>query len=695
MQPDARSRDCTVKKYGGTVAYPHSESRIPSSATASFGIRAKVLAGFGVILAILVMSEALGAGSLLRAWDNVVGANKVMVSTLGVQQVDGRLRELTWLVRAFSEGGNEALIEQIHTQRAALAVALDDQTRMAPTVEAANGIRAVREAIDPFVGDFDEIINLKKHQISKVNDSFLPLGKDLAARLEAAATPTGDRDAKVTNLAWRTLQRFLDVRQLVQEAMASEDPAVKGAAAKALRSLDSQLRSFEESAANIMGGDKLVANLRTYVAVSQEILSLDAQLRKLLETSIREKGQKARVQLDEFVRSQVETTTARAASVSDTIARSLWMVLGFSAIGLLVGAAAAWLIGGGLSSGIRRVTLAMITLASGTREVSVPFAERRDELGDIGRALQVFKDALIAADKQSAGQAIEHALKAQRAEQLDQAVVAFEAKARTLAGALAAGSTELEATARAMTGTADRTTQQANAVAAAAEEAGVGVQTVAAATEELTSSINEISRQVAQSAKTAAGAVNGAQRTNEIVAALVADTDKIGNVVSLITDIAGRTNLLALNATIEAARAGDAGKGFAVVASEVKDLANQTGRATEEIGIQIAQIQAATKEAVAAIHSIASTIEEISGISTTIAAAVEEQGAATAEIARNVQQTATAARDVSTNIGGVGQTANETGDAANQVLDAAGSLSKQAELLSSEVHAFIAHVRAA
>ena len=660
------------------------------------GVRTKVLAGFGIILAILVMSSVLGAGSLLKVWDSVHGMNRVIDSTLGVQQIDGRLRELTWLIRAFSEGGNEALIGQIGIQRAALTAALDEQTRTAPTVKTADGIRAAREGIDAFLRGFDKTIDLKKHQISLVNDTFLPLGRDLVVRLEAAATPTPDSDAKVINLTWRTLQRFLDLRQLAQEAMASDDPAVKAAAGKALRSLVSVLNSFGETAApNIMGGDKLAASLQKYVTISQEILALDTQLRQLIETSIIEQGEKARAKLDNFVHTQTETATARAASVSDTVAWSLDLVVAFSSVGLLIGASAAWLIGGGMSKGIQRVTSAMKDLASGARDVPVPYTERRDELGDIGRALQVFEDALIAADRQAAEQVAEHAQKQQRAAKLQHAVATFEAKARNMAALLASGSTELEATARAMTGTADRTSQQVNAVSTAAEEAGAGVQTVAAAAEELATSIHEISRQVAQSATMAARAVSDAQRTNTIVASLAADVEKIGNVVGLITSIASQTNLLALNATIEAARAGDAGKGFAVVASEVKSLASQTGRATEEIGAQITQIQAATREAVAAIRSIALTIDGISGISTTIASAIEEQGAATAEIARNVQQTAAAARGVSANIGGVGEAANETGIAATQVLGAAGDLSKQAETLSSEVNTFVADVRAA
>ena len=221
------------------------------------------------------------------------------------------------------------------------------------------------------------------------------------------------------------------------------------------------------------------------------------------------------------------------------------------------------------------------------------------------------------------------------------------------------------------------------------------MQTVAFAAEELASSVNEISRQVAQSTRITGKAVIDAQRTDVIVQALAEGAEKIEQVVGLITNIAGQTNLLALNATIEAARAGDAGKGFAVVASEVKSLATQTGRATEEIGAQIRQIQGATHEAVSAIRAIAATIQEVSAIATSIASAVEQQGAATAEIARNVQETAQAAAEVSNNIGGVRQAADEAGEAAAQLQSSAGGLSAQAEQLSGEVRRFVDGVRAA
>jgi methyl-accepting chemotaxis protein len=271
----------------------------------------------------------------------------------------------------------------------------------------------------------------------------------------------------------------------------------------------------------------------------------------------------------------------------------------------------------------------------------------------------------------------------------------FEATTGGLVGIVSSAATELRATAEGLSSTTDQTTQQAASVAAAVEQASVNVQTVAAAAEELSSSISEIARQVAQSSTIAGKAVEDARRTDAIVKTLAGGAQKIGDVIGLISSIAAQTNLLALNATIEAARAGDAGKGFAVVASEVKELANQTAKATGDIGVQIAQIQTATNEAVQAIEAITQTIDDLSRISASIATAVEEQGSATQEIARNVHEAASGTQEVSSNIVGVSQGARATGSAASQLLDAAGELSKQAEQLSTNVGQFITAVKTA
>ncbi|HMH74857.1 MAG TPA: methyl-accepting chemotaxis protein [Bradyrhizobium sp.] len=271
----------------------------------------------------------------------------------------------------------------------------------------------------------------------------------------------------------------------------------------------------------------------------------------------------------------------------------------------------------------------------------------------------------------------------------------FEGAVGQIVETVSSASTQLEASAGTLTSTAERAQQLTGVVATASEEASTNVQSVASATEEMASSVNEISRQVQDSARMANEAVDQARKTNDRVSELSKAAARIGDVVELINTIAGQTNLLALNATIEAARAGEAGRGFAVVASEVKALAEQTAKATGEIGQQITGIQAATQESVNAIKEISATIEKLSEISSTIAAAVEEQGAATQEISRNVQQAAQGTQQVSSNITDVQRGASETGSASSQVLSAAQSLSGDSNRLKLEVGKFLDSVRAA
>ena len=341
-----------------------------------------------------------------------------------------------------------------------------------------------------------------------------------------------------------------------------------------------------------------------------------------------------------------------------------------------------------------KVMAALKALADGNTDVEVEI-KSRDEIGKLGEAFTVFRDKTIQNQRLEAEQAKKREEDERRAKTVEEMISEFDTTAKESLGGVSASAEQMKSSALSMTSIADEASQRSSSVAAASEEATVNVQTVATATEELSASVEEISRQVAQSAQMANAAVESANATNAKVEGLAEASQKIGEVVDLINDIAAQTNLLALNATIEASRAGEAGKGFAVVASEVKSLATQTAKATEEIGAQIASIQAETQDAVGAIQEIGKSIGEISDTATAIASAVEEQGAATREIAENVQQAAAGTQDVSSNITEVSRGAQETGSSAQQVLGAAEQLGTQSDELQAAVSSFLDRVKAA
>ncbi|UCF53917.1 MAG: HAMP domain-containing protein [Bradyrhizobium sp.] len=419
-----------------------------------------------------------------------------------------------------------------------------------------------------------------------------------------------------------------------------------------------------------------------------------ARLRTEMTVPINEEISELTMKITDYAKQKSAEARAEAEAEAASVARTS-LITGVLAALVLIGACIFSVFS--IARPMRALTAAMERLAGGDFSVLLPGLGRKDEVGEIAGAVEKFK---IVSEQKARAEAEakmrqDQIAAEQRKAEMRRLADGFEGAVGEIVGTVSSASTELEASATTLTSTAERTQQLTSAVASASEEASTNVQSVASATEELSSSITEISRQVQESARVASEAVGQARTTTERVSELSNAATRIGDVVELINTIAGQTNLLALNATIEASRAGEAGRGFAVVASEVKALAEQTAKATGEIGQQISGIQAATQDSVGAIREISQTIERLSEISSTIAAAVEEQGAATQEISRNVAQAAQGTQQVSSNIIDVQRGASETGSASSQVLSAAQMLSGDSDRLKREVGRFLETVRAA
>ncbi len=530
------------------------------------------------------------------------------------------------------------------------------------------------------------------------------------SEIEQNATAVSERALPAQNLAEAVGTAVRDARlNLYRIAVASPDGAALDKNQTALTDTLGSLADLRQAFQNHLTApadratyERFTTAWNAYQNIQLQVVELmiagdrAGALALVLDPATGAQNDAAVASLTAAIASARAQTEANVAETAQEATRAKHIALVATVVGLAVAAAAMLFAVFGIARPIERMTGTMGRLAEGDETVPVPHTGRRDEIGAMAAAVQVFKDDLIrsrALERETA--LAREGAEVQRRRAVHAMAESFEDAVGGVLARVADAALGLRAEAEAMSGTATDTAERAATVSGAAQEAATHVGTVAAAAEELGASVQEISRQVDGSADLARGAVVQAGETAGLVQELSAAAGRIGDVVRLITDIAGQTNLLALNATIEAARAGEAGRGFAVVAAEVKQLAAQTAKATGEITGQVGRIQEATGQTVGAIDGIAARIREIDGVATSIAAAVEEQGAATREIARNVAEAAAGTGAVTGTIDAVAQAADATGTAATRMLASAASLSEQSADLRREIDTFLATVRAA
>ena len=662
-------------------------------------IMTKVAIGFGIVLALLLVISTSSGFNLYTGDENFKRYRAIALQTNQAGRVQANLLEARLAVKNFIINASDEAIAKVK-ERANATLALNQKYATLVTNQAKKDVITQSDKrLQEYLVAFDEVTALQARRNDLVLNQLDVIGPQMEKKLSIIMQGSyDDTDVTAAFHAGKVLRNVLLLRLYATKYLVTNDAVAYE-------------RAIQESTEMRQKSIELANELSepTRRKLAEEVVALEVQYEDALKAV-----HETIVARNDIITNRLDKVGPEVASVMETLkldikkeqdilgpqtSKAMGLALDIaivvSIISLIIGITAAWKIGTGISRPISAITTAMKVLAGGDKTVEIPGQDHGDEVGDMAKAVLVFKENMIKADELAARELESAKAREARGRRIEEMTGNFDTGVSELLRALASSATEMEATASSMSSIADGTKLRATTVASAAEQASANVQTVATATEELSSSIQEISRQVAKSTEVAERAVAEANKTDRQVQGLADAAQKIGEVVEMISDIAEQTNLLALNATIEAARAGESGKGFAVVASEVKNLANQTAKATNEIGQQIGGIQAETLEAVEAIKSITTTISEMDEIASMIAAAVEEQGAATHEIARNVEQAATGTQEVSSNIIEVTNAAGETGTAATQVTGVAGDLNKKADELKVQVENFLTDVRAA
>ncbi|MDR3439171.1 methyl-accepting chemotaxis protein [Telmatospirillum sp.] len=663
------------------------------STFAAISLRGRIIGGFTMVVLLMIVTAIISSTSTRQIRDNVNSLETASAASDAVIDFSTGVLDIRRLVTAY-----------LRTMTASdlLAARTGFETTKKRTEKLAEvmGPRAqtLQAGFTAYRTDFDALVdNVKQRQAAlsaltanatRMTNITVTLASDLTTAADPAAPAALRLNQNVQALTvaafhFATTQSSgdFDIIDMEKGRIGREFAVVKAAVpnggghAALLNALPQQIEKLLAATDSLLSSSAAVESDFAKVVASGTKLGKDAE-------NLR----------NEYAKSRTDGITGTLTAADHVLTSGISMAVGATLLAIILST----LVSYSITTLIVGITRVMSGLAAGDLSLAIPDTGRRDQIGDMARAVEVFKANAVRIKSVEA----ERTQAAAKAEQdrkaaLSEMAVQLEESIKSIIDAVSDSALSMRETATSLSGAADRTTSRSTAVAAASEEASVNVQTVASAAEELAASIREIGRQAQDSASIAARAAAQAAETNATIEGLSRAADRIGEVVALINGIASQTNLLALNATIEASRAGDAGKGFAVVASEVKSLAGQTAHATDEIASQIASIQSETKGAVAAIKGIEAVISEINTIASSTASAVDQQSGATAEIARNVQQAASGTADVSSNITGVIEAAAETGEHASEVSNTSDTLSRQADSLEKAIQSFLDGIRAA
>ncbi len=669
------------------------------------GYKLGLAGAIGVLLSIgMAANQMVTESDVTGANERAARSQKVADSSLAAHLEMRKIQLTARDVRlARTQADVEKTVADLQRYKAAIAKEIDLALTTAQKPETKDRLQKIKSSMESFTAAVEDLAKAQTTLLAQIDKRQVVSSewtKALEAELTSPALAKLDNRGEIERLLFQADAKVNSLRAAVWRLGATGDVSLIASMAKteaSLKDVFNKLRGEADDRDLLVVISSLSSVVKRFLAANEEVVKTEqlksdivanrtinvvADATELMELVVDGAQKNSVVSKDEV---KVEMAQANQIGLTMTV-----IVI----VSLIASMVFSFL---GIARPMTRLNGALGEMAGGNLDVVIPGAGRGDEIGDLAKTVVVIRENAEQKARDEAEAKINQDQIAARQRKAEMVKLAndFEGAVGEIVETVSSASTELEASAGTLTSTAERAQELTTMVAAASEEASTNVQSVASATEEMASSITEISRQVQESARMANEAVDQARTTNDRVSELSKAASRIGDVVELINTIAAQTNLLALNATIEAARAGDAGRGFAVVASEVKALAEQTSKATGEIGQQITGIQAATQDSVNAIKEISGTIEKLSEISSTIAAAVEEQGAATQEISRNVQQAAQGTHQVSSNITDVQRGASETGSASSQVLSAAQSLSGDSNRLKLEVGKFLDSVRAA